>query len=187
MYLKVRLADIKPEPWKNGLGMTQELLVWPHAHAWRVRLSLAKIGQSGEFSQFEHVKRWFTIIQGEGLDLCVDGRVIGLTASSPAFGFDGGLSCQAMLRDETVHAFNVMFGQGYHGSVIRVVDQGVIALGAIDCLGVFCVEPTRGLLGLDALNLGPGDLVWFTDLDESSGSLVIECGHCVVVLGGTLQ
>ena len=29
----VRLADLAPQPWKNGGGTTRELLAWPLYHA----------------------------------------------------------------------------------------------------------------------------------------------------------
>ena len=39
----VQLADVAPQPWKNGGGTTRELLAWPDAASWRVRLSVAEV------------------------------------------------------------------------------------------------------------------------------------------------
>jgi environmental stress-induced protein Ves len=60
------LADVPPQPWKNGGGTTRELLAWPEAASWRVRLSVAEVAADGPFSRFEGVQRWFAVLQGAG-------------------------------------------------------------------------------------------------------------------------
>ena len=37
----VSLDDVEPKPWRNGGGITRELLAWPHASEWRIRISVA--------------------------------------------------------------------------------------------------------------------------------------------------
>ena len=40
---QVRLADCAFVPWRNGVGRTRELLAWPTAADWLVRVSVAEI------------------------------------------------------------------------------------------------------------------------------------------------
>ena len=48
----VRLEDAAPQAWRNGGGVTRELLTWPNADDWIVRLSVADIEKDGPFSAF---------------------------------------------------------------------------------------------------------------------------------------
>jgi uncharacterized protein len=65
----VRLADCPETPWRNGGGRTRELLTWPSAHDWSVRVSVAEIEADGPFSPFEGIDRCMAVLQGEGVAL----------------------------------------------------------------------------------------------------------------------
>lgn len=65
----VRLDDVSPQPWRNGGGVTRELLAWPDAEDWYVRLSVADIERDGPFSAFAGVDRWFAVLSGAGVQL----------------------------------------------------------------------------------------------------------------------
>ena len=44
MTLHLVHADaVEATPWRNGGGVTRELLAWPHGADWRVRISVAEI------------------------------------------------------------------------------------------------------------------------------------------------
>ena len=68
-HARVRLADCPPQPWRNGGGVTRELLAWPQAADWRLRVSVADIERDGPFSPFPGVDRWFAVIEGDGVEL----------------------------------------------------------------------------------------------------------------------
>ena len=91
----VQLADVAPQPWKNGGGTTRELLAWPDADRWRVRLSVAEVAADGPFSRFDGVQRWFAVLGGAGVQLVVDGVTHTLTAASEPFAFDGAAATPA--------------------------------------------------------------------------------------------
>ncbi|HEU6455884.1 MAG TPA: HutD family protein, partial [Roseateles sp.] len=51
-WSKVSAADVQPQAWKNQGGTTRELLAWPHAHDWALRVSVARVDRNGPFSAF---------------------------------------------------------------------------------------------------------------------------------------
>ena len=57
----IAAASVAATPWRNGGGRTRELLVWPSAQDWRLRLSLADIEHDGPFSAFPRITRWFAV------------------------------------------------------------------------------------------------------------------------------
>ena len=67
--LIVRTDAIEPVPWRNGGGVTRELLTWPQAQDWIVRVSVADITSAGPFSAFPGVERWFAVLAGGAVRL----------------------------------------------------------------------------------------------------------------------
>jgi environmental stress-induced protein Ves len=65
----VETINVPPQPWRNGHGHTRELLAWPDAADWRVRVSVADIVTDAPFSSFPGVQRWFVVIDGPTQDL----------------------------------------------------------------------------------------------------------------------
>lgn len=86
----VRGADVRPEPWGNGAGVTRQL--WrdpPNSEldfTWR--LSLADLVADAPFSRYPGVDRVLLLLEGVDLHLSVDGRPRPLALRSPVR-FDG--------------------------------------------------------------------------------------------------
>jgi hypothetical protein len=76
-------------PWKNGGGVTRELLAWPGDGDWRVRISVAEIEADGPFSSFPGVDRWFAVLAGGGVALTIAGREQVRRAGDPPLAFSG--------------------------------------------------------------------------------------------------
>jgi environmental stress-induced protein Ves len=51
-------AGFRGQPWKNGGGVTHEVIRWPDSEAYEVRVSLADDRVPGPFSQFPGYRRW---------------------------------------------------------------------------------------------------------------------------------
>ena len=54
-------SDWRAQPWKNGRGVTHEILRWPHDAVgpnYDVRVSIATDSEDGPFSTFEGYRRW---------------------------------------------------------------------------------------------------------------------------------
>ncbi|MBV8740947.1 MAG: HutD family protein [Sinobacteraceae bacterium] len=88
----IRAADLVPTPWKNGGGVTREILRAPAGGAhfdWR--LSLANIDTEGAFSAFEGYTRTLVLVRGHGLLLRFTGHGESrLTQLGDHVTFDGG-------------------------------------------------------------------------------------------------
>lgn len=104
----VRLADVAPTPWKNGGGVTRELLAWPSAQNWICRLSVADVTRNGPFSSFEGVQRWFAVLGGEGVRLTLAQQAHELTPSSAPLCFDGASPVDCELLGGATQDFNLM-------------------------------------------------------------------------------
>jgi uncharacterized protein len=95
----LRAADHRRMPWKNGLGMTTELLVQPtdatlETFDWR--LSMARIGSDGPFSTFPGIDRLLMVLEGS-LTLVVDGHSHTLAPEDEAVRFAGEVAVYATL------------------------------------------------------------------------------------------
>ena len=66
----VRKASFKATPWKNGGGITHEVLRVPESgDSFRWRVSVAHIDASGPFSEFAEYNRKMVLLQGAGVEL----------------------------------------------------------------------------------------------------------------------
>ena len=101
-------ADVPPQPWRNGGGVTRELLTWPPAADWQLRLSVAEVQRSGPFSAFPGVERWFAVLEGEGVELVWPGRVVVLRAGDAPCRFDGGQAPDCRLLGGATRDLNLM-------------------------------------------------------------------------------
>ncbi len=120
----VRLKDALPQPWRNGGGVTHELLAWAPARAggnhqagnaqhtdWVVRVSVADITQDGPFSAFPGIDRCFTVLQGPGVVLTLRGADLHLTPDSEPLTFDGADAPGCRLIGGATRDLNLMVRQ----------------------------------------------------------------------------
>jgi uncharacterized protein len=80
-------------PWKNGKGLTEEVIVAPFGSTMETfdwRLSIAHVGEDGPFSLFPGVDRSIALLDGEGLRLDLsDGDSTVLAPEGQPFTFAG--------------------------------------------------------------------------------------------------
>lgn len=104
-----RLSDAVASPWRNGGGVTRELLAWPAGGAdWTGRISVAEVAASGPFSRFEGVRRWFAVLSGDGVSLRLAGGEHRLTAASAPLEFDGEAAVDCRLLGGPTQDLNLM-------------------------------------------------------------------------------
>ena len=159
MIRTVQLNQTPLQPWRNGGGVTQELLAWPSAADWLVRVSVARIDRNGPFSAFDGVQRWFAVLSGAGVRLQWAGLTRILTAASPALHFDGADAPDCHLLDGPTQDLNLMLRGA--GGALRAcrpgVDWGVDAA----LRGVFTRLPaTLHLAGAEDTALPANTLAW---------------------------
>lgn len=63
-------------PWRNGGGRTVEIASGPAGSngAWSWRISVASIDAAGPFSAFPGLGRILTLVEGDRMDLAIDGE-----------------------------------------------------------------------------------------------------------------
>ena len=173
----LRTADRIATPWKNGGGVTREVAAFPpgadlDAFDWRI--SLAQIDADGPFSTFPGVDRVLTVIQGAGLLLTVDDRMLALDAASPPLSFPGEAQVTARLTDGAIGDLNVMVRRG----AWRARTRRLTVAGASD---VAARARVTLVLALDPLRvLRPGGVIDLSPLD----AVLLEHGHSHLSLEG---
>jgi environmental stress-induced protein Ves len=140
----VRLHEVAPAPWKNGGGVTRELLAWPNANDWAIRVSIADIEQDGVFSSFPDVERHFAVLSGNGVRLEGFGDV---RADHTVVRFDGERAPYCELIDGPTRDLNVMIRRGAGRGELAFDDAARAILGADGTTvhGVYC-ETSETLL-----------------------------------------
>ena len=112
-------------PWKNGGGVTRELLKVPHPSdpaRFLARLSIATVASSGPFSVFPGVDRILTLLEGEGMALSFgNGPEVVLDRPLRPFPFPGEAEIQCRLLGGPVRDFNLMVDRAVAEASLEVV------------------------------------------------------------------
>jgi hypothetical protein len=156
----IRAGDVEPRPWRNGGGLTRELLAWPRAEAWRLRVSVAEVQADGPFSSFPGVQRWFAVLAGDGVELDVGGTAHRLTGASAPLCFAGDATTRCRLIGGPTRDLNLML-RGMRGGMFpagageswrpRAAQCGLYAAVAGRCDGTGGIAvPANALLWFDA-------------------------------------
>lgn len=106
----VELSKSTPQPWRNGGGVTRELLAWPPGSGadWLVRVSVADIDRDGPFSPFPGVQRCFAVLEGAGVVLDFAGLEQPMTTLSAPLNFNGAAAPACRLVDGPTRDLNLM-------------------------------------------------------------------------------
>jgi uncharacterized protein len=168
-----RWIDAVPVPWRNGGGLTRELVREPASgdgFDWRV--SVAQVDFDGPFSTFEGYDRILVLLSGDGLDLHVaaDASVVALR---PPFGlhrFAGELVIHATLPVGATTDFNLMWRRDVVDADVRIATvRGAQAVGA----GLTVVFVADGDVRIGGHALGVGDLARFEGTQRVEGSATL--------------
>jgi uncharacterized protein len=148
----LRSRDYRRMPWKNGGGETVEIAVFPEGAGlgefeWRV--SMATVASDGPFSIFPDIDRTLSILDGDGMQLLVEGReAVVLTQGSEPLPFPADAVASATLLAGPIVDLNVMTRRGARShSVSRLVVDGNAGLDTGgQMLLLFC---SRGRLDVE--------------------------------------
>lgn len=141
----VALADCPARPWRNGGGITHDLLTWPPGDtpgpAWQLRVSVASIDRDGPFSRFDGVQRWFAVLSGAGVRLQWPGADVALQPGDPPLAFDGADAPACTLLDGPTEDLNLMALQRAGRASMRRADAGQPLTGAHRWRGLYTAAP----------------------------------------------
>lgn len=156
-------------PWKNGGGVTREVIRYPSGSSldnFEWRISVATVGTAGPFSAFPGVDRSLALIEGGGLLLSRHGRQATLTTRTPAFEFAGEERIDSCLAAGAVTDFNVMTRrQRFTHRLERLALAGAVRIPQRgDASLVYVVRGAPCILQpkLTVAQLAPGDAVLLT-------------------------
>jgi environmental stress-induced protein Ves len=163
----LRRADYKSMPWKNGMGVTQEVIAHPPgsdmaSFGWRV--SIAHVGADGPFSVFAGIDRTIALLDGAGLYLDMPDGAVELSPRSDPLSFSGDLKISSRNRNGPTIDLNIMTRRGQFTHRMRRTRGGLIDIeeaGTIIVLNeaamVFSGDRAFDLERFDALVVDPRD------------------------------
>ncbi|MDB5857359.1 MAG: HutD family protein [Ramlibacter sp.] len=170
-WQQVPLSGVPAKPWRNGGGVTRELLAWPSALDWRVRISVADIERDGPFSAFPGSERWFAVIEGAGVELRLAGQAKLVPPGVP-LRFEGDVAVHCSLPAGATRDLNLMAPPGC--GQLRPVVPGDRMRGDAGrrLLGLYAHQEAAALLwhGVE-LELPAATLAWQVHDGEMQGQL----------------
>lgn len=160
---RFELAALAAVPWKNGGGLTREIVCRPagagiEAFDWRV--SIATIDAPGPFSAFDGIDRVIVLLDGAGVRLHAPGSGIDHRLDAPlapfAFAGEAALACELLGGAST--DFNLMTRRARCRAEVRVL-SGATALRFGDAGLLFAVRGHWRVAGDQ--RLAPGCGLWW--------------------------
>ena len=160
-----RTIDVPAQRWRNGGGTTRELLAWPATGDWQIRISVAEIEADGSFSAYPGVERWFTVLQGAGVELSFDGQRHRLQRGDAPVRFDGGRDTGCRLIDGPTRDLNLMLRDAT-GTMACSVDGQAWSPRAAQC-GLFSAVAGRSTAADVEIDVPAYALLWFDPAPDS--------------------
>jgi len=183
----VRSAETPAQPWRNGGGSTRQLLTRPAgAREWTLRISLAEVDRDGPFSAFPGIERWFSVIDGNGVRLMLQGQQHELRPGHAPLRFSGDAPVDCSLIDGATTDLNLMHAGGE--GLMQRAQSGQSWRCALPGRGVFtCTAGQWQMPGREPIRLpahcllwldGAGDVPWrFTTERSAAGVPAIWLGY----------
>ncbi len=174
----VRADEVAPQPWKNGGGVTRELLRIgsPRSGDWLLRVSLADIEADGPFSAFAGMTRWFAVLAGGGVALRWPDRDADtlVTMRSAPLEFDGAHAPGCRLVDGPTRDLNVMArASAATANLARAAIEAPVDSAGWDAFGVFTLRPLVLERAGQPVALPARTLAWQDRADKAAWSLVL--------------
>jgi len=174
---RVEAAAAPATAWRNGGGVTRELLRLPAARtdasdAWDLRISLADVEHDGPFSAYPGIQRWIAVVAGAGMRLEDAGatRPIELRPGAAPLRFDGAWAPQCVLLDGPIRDLNVMAREGARRAVLQAAawhsPWSPAGMGANPARGVFVRQAARLVGSGGAIERLPAFTLAFWELSD---------------------
>jgi environmental stress-induced protein Ves len=130
-------AEFRIQPWKNGGGVTREIVRWPDSGAYEIRASLADAAP-GPFSRFPGYRRWSFLAGAAPIVLEAAGVAHELAAPGDHLEVAGEVAIRCALPAGPTRLLNVLVRDGVAAQLGRgpcaVAVRFVFALAAMPWL-----------------------------------------------------
>jgi environmental stress-induced protein Ves len=180
----VRQSKYVSSPWKNGGGVTREVMCVPAQGAFRWRVSVAQIDSSGPFSDFAGYQRKMVLLRGSGVRLS-GARHAAMVLREPGdlLEFDGAAALDCTLLDGPCTDLNLMVADACSARVwvqnlVQPVSfdglrrQTVLIFAINGALLVSATDATRvELAAWDFATANPGESLTIQSAEPAAASL----------------
>jgi environmental stress-induced protein Ves len=150
---------VSPQSWRNGGGRTRELLAVPDPSDWRIRVSVAEVEADGPFSVFAGVERWFAVLEGDGVELSIDGDLARLRAGDAPLRFSGAATTSCRLLGGPSRDLNLMLRRA-SGRMLAARDR-IGWRPELERCGLFAAVTGECVADGLATTMPAGSLLWF--------------------------
>jgi len=160
----IRQASFKATPWKNGGGITHEIMRAPAVgEAFRWRVSVARIDASGPFSEFAQYNRKMVLLKGAGIELRFgNGARKTLRTVGELLEFDGAAATHCELLNGPCVDLNLMVAKSDPATVRveRFIESVAVNASPGETTLIFPIDRRVSLeiAGEETVTLGPWDL-----------------------------
>jgi environmental stress-induced protein Ves len=127
----IRSDELVQVPWKNGGGTTAEVAAFPPGAGFGTfgwRISMADVATDGPFSAFPGIDRTLIVVEGNGIELAVDGVPYRLDGPASKLSFSGDDPTVARLIAGPIRDLNVMTRRGQFSHRTRTLKAGTALL-----------------------------------------------------------
>ncbi len=159
----INVDALPPSPWKNGSGATRTIAIYPPGADFETfdwRISIAEVASAARFSPFPGVDRTILLLDGAGLILQIDGRVVPLTTPFEPFTFSGDEAVRYRLVNGSTRDFNVMTCRGRAQAQVQIWQSEFNSPFTADAAVFYCA---RGACRIDGAQLDRG---WALSVDR---------------------
>lgn len=138
----LRAQDYPRMPWKNGGGFTEEITrdAGDGLDGFGWRLSIADIEASGGFSSFAGYQRIISVLQGDGMQLTVDGEQGRPLLPFDAYAFKGESQVSCTLLGGRIRDFNLIYAPARYRARLQWFDGGSRLFSAASTVLVFSAQ-----------------------------------------------
>jgi uncharacterized protein len=151
------------QPWRNGAGVTHELLRWPESEGFAIRISVADVTAPAPFSAFAGYRRWLYLLEGGPVTLALGGEAVVLAEPADGLAFAGDARVAAVAVARPSRDLNIMVREALRARVEILRGGAREELGGA-AVAVFAIagEVVVGV-GEDRRVLGRHGCAWCTD------------------------
>jgi len=164
MMRRLGPADYRDMPWKNGGGVTREMLKLPHPSdpaRFLARLSIATVGASGPFSVFPGVNRLIMLLEGKGMALSIAGAPeVVLDQRWQPFAFPGDAEINCRLLGGAVRDFNLMVDRATAEATLAVVHLAPGETRTVAGASTVLLHVLEGRASVAGTPLGVEETLW---------------------------